>query len=109
MDPYTITKVTHPDSSERWNAALDRALAAGLMIRPGLFGGMWTVTSKSRPDLCYAVDATHCGCAAAEKGDPICMHRALYRYVAGGMAATPKAPSTVVQFVHRRGEPRPAA
>lgn len=84
MDPYTTTRTTHPDSIERWTAAYRRAQDAGLMIRPGLFGSsLWTVTSKTRPDLCYAVSATVCGCAAAEHGDPVCQHRALFRAVTG--------------------------
>jgi hypothetical protein len=107
-DPSIVSRTTHPDSPERWAAAYQRALDAGLMIRPGIFGGPWTVTSKSRPDLCYAVDAIRCGCMAAEKGDPVCMHRAIFRAVTGTLPHAP-APANVT-CIHRRrtaatGEP----
>jgi hypothetical protein len=100
-DPYTITRTSHPDTAERWLAAYQRAQDAGLMIRPGMFGGLWTVTSKSRPDLCYAVDATHCGCKAAEVGDPVCQHRALFRAVTGSLPVA-SAPASNITFIHRR-------
>lgn len=96
-----------PDTPARWNAAYQRALDNGLMIRPGMFGvGLWTVTSMSRPDLVYAVDATRCGCFAAEFGkDPVCMHRSLYRAVLG---IAPFAQANVIPFPVRT-EPETAA
>jgi hypothetical protein len=59
-----------PDTPERWTKAYERALDAGLAIRPGLFGlPLWTVTSKSRPDLCHATDGVRCSCPSGERGE----------------------------------------
>lgn len=108
-DPFVRTEATHPDSVARWQSAYERAVAAGLMIRPGMFGSpLWTVTSKSRPDLVYAVSATICGCLAAEHGDPVCQHRALFRFVNGTLPSAPDVPANVT-WIHRRATPRPAA
>lgn len=107
-DPFTVTRTSHPDSPQRWQSAYARALTEELMIRPNLYGGgIWTVTSKTRPDLVYGTNGVVCGCKAAETGDPICKHRALYRAVHGTL---PQASVTApVVFIHRRKPAQPIA
>lgn len=103
MDPYGVSRESHPDSPERWASAYQRALAENLMIRPNLFGGaIWTVTSRSNPDLVYGTDGVRCGCKAGETGDPVCKHRALWRAVHGALPTAPAAPAAPVAFIHRR-------
>jgi len=77
------------ESPERWERALARAVAAGIdCLEVGGAEGMWAVESQSRPGVCYLVDAagTSCGCQAAAGGDPVCLHRALARFLAGDLA-----------------------
>lgn len=108
-DRYEVTPDSHPDSPERWQSAYARALKNELTIRPGLFGtSMWTVSSASNPGLAYATDGDICGCLAAERQDPVCLHRALVRKIEGRLPEI-AAPSNVVSFIHRRHEPLDAA
>jgi hypothetical protein len=72
------------DTPERWRQALDRALLAGLEVRQLQGSGQWIVTSASDPGAAYETDGNECSCAAAMLGgDPVCMHRAVYRFISG--------------------------
>jgi len=83
------TRTLRPETPERWERALARALAAGIdCLEVGGAAGAWAVESQSRPGVVFLVDAagTSCGCEAAAGGDPVCAHRGLARFVAGTLA-----------------------
>jgi hypothetical protein len=69
------------DTPERWRRALQRALLAGLEVRQLAGSGQWIVTSASDPTTAYETDGQSCTCPAAMLGgDPVCQHRAAFRY-----------------------------
>jgi hypothetical protein len=84
-----------PATSERWNAALQRANAQGIQVRqrdphePCI----WIVASATEPAkerLLLVVDgfARRCDCVASDYGDPVCLHRAAYYAAIGEPAPT---------------------
>ncbi len=87
---------------ERWQAALQRALAEGIQVRQLAGSGAWIATSGSDTTAAYLVSGNGCECQAGEYGDPICKHRAAYWHAIGALdlepepiaAATP-APATI--------------
>lgn len=70
-----VREITRPASPERWQKALDRAIAQGVTVRQ-LACGVWTATSGTNPTAAYAVTLFDCECRAAAEGDPVCKHRA---------------------------------
>jgi hypothetical protein len=69
------------ESPARWHRALLRALQAGLEVRQLAGSGQWIVTSASDPGAAYETDGIDCTCPAAMLGgDPVCQHRAVFRY-----------------------------
>jgi hypothetical protein len=83
------TRTVRPETRERWERALARALAAGIdILEVGGAAGAWAVESQSRPGVVFLVDAAGatCTCEAAAGGDGVCAHRALARFVAGTLA-----------------------
>ena len=77
-----------PETPERWERALARALAAGIDALEVGGSDSWAVESGSVAGLVYLVDAAGrtCGCPAQMVGDPICKHRALVRFLSGDLA-----------------------
>jgi hypothetical protein len=71
------------ESAERWQAALRRAIAAGIEPLQIAGTGEWVVTSSTRIGTVYRVTPTACECEAAFAGDPCCVHRAVIRQVLG--------------------------
>jgi hypothetical protein len=70
----------HRDTSERWEAARNRAHLANVQVRQLAGSGQWIVTSASDPTVAYETDGVTCNCAAALLGgDPVCLHRAALR------------------------------
>lgn len=73
---------------ERWQAALRRGVAEGIRVRQSASSGAWSATSGTDPKVSYDLDVqgpivTGCSCQAAEFGDPVCKHRAVWYYTAG--------------------------
>ncbi len=75
---------------ERWQAALKRALEAGVQIRQLAGSGAWVATSATDPAVAYLVNAQSCECQAAEHGDPVCLHRAMYWNAVGVLDLEPE-------------------
>ena len=72
------------ESWARWQAALDRAIAANLSYIELMDGdGAWAVGSSQDSERGYLVTSHTCTCAAGRGGDPICKHRALVRALVG--------------------------
>ena len=78
-----------PDTPERWQRALDRAVAAGLEVFTVADTGERMVTSASKLDTLHRSDGLTCTCEAALAGDPVCCHRAVVRRVLGWFGRTP--------------------
>lgn len=78
---------------DRWQRALDRAVAAGL--DPLELAGdedAWAVESGSRPGLAYLVRgrrAQQCSCPAGQAGDAVCQHRAAVLAALGIISPAP--------------------
>jgi hypothetical protein len=72
MDQAIIT----PETVQRWQAALDRAINAALDVLITTTGEAY-VESSSTPGLIYAVSRESCDCPAGQVGH-ICLHRACY-------------------------------
>ncbi len=70
---------------ERWQAALKRALDAGVQVRQLAGSGAWVATSATDPTAAYLVNGQSCECQAGEYGDPICKHRAAYWHALGAL------------------------
>ncbi len=75
---------------ERWQAALKRALEAGVQIRQLAGSGAWVATSATDPTAAYLVNGQSCECQAAEHGDPVCLHRAMYWNAVGVLDLEPE-------------------
>jgi hypothetical protein len=82
----------HPESAERWQKALQRAIANGLEVFMVADTGERMVTSASQLDTLHRTDCRHCTCAAGVAGDPVCQHRAVVRYIMGWLPE-PSAPA----------------
>ncbi|MDP9357354.1 MAG: SWIM zinc finger family protein [Chloroflexota bacterium] len=87
---------------ERWQAALQRALAEGIQVRQLAGSGAWVASSGTDTTAAYLVSANGCECQAGEYGDPICKHRAAYWHALGALDLDPKpaaaarpAPATI--------------
>ncbi len=73
--PVTATRVSTP---ARWASALDRAASRGITVRQDPSTGTFTAPSTDGTRH-YVVSWYGCECAAAQGGDPVCLHRAAYR------------------------------
>lgn len=83
---------------ERWQAALGRAIAAGVQVRQLAGSGAWIATSATDPTKAYELEvvagvARSCTCQAGEFGDPVCCHRARYYADAGLLDPEPSTPA----------------
>ena len=69
--------------------------------------GAWVATSGRDASVAYEVTGTDCECQAAEFGDPVCKHRALWWHLQGMLDLDPEpappAPAVTAVIV------RPAA
>lgn len=86
------TQVRRPrvESPERWQKALERAVAGNVQVRQLRGSGQWVATSSSDPTIAYELDVTGnvvhgCTCPAAEHADPVCAHRAMAWYLIGAL------------------------
>ncbi len=66
------------ETAARWAAALDRADTHGITVRQDPITGVFTAPSSDHARH-YVVSWYGCECAAAQGGDPVCLHRAAYR------------------------------
>ena len=74
------------DSPDRWQKALNRALAHNLTYLELLGGdGAWAVSSTRDDEQGYIATVATCTCPAGRGGDPVCCHRALVRALTGVM------------------------
>ncbi len=94
----TMRRTTRQATPERWQRALERALAAGVQVRQVGSTGQWIATSASDPTAAYKVAVTNgvahgCDCKAAEFGDPVCCHRAMWFHLAGLLDPEPPTPA----------------
>jgi hypothetical protein len=85
---------TRTESAERWEKALQRAIANGLEVFQVADTGERMVTSASQLDTVHRTDCRHCTCAAGVAGDPVCQHRAVVRFIMGWLPEpSPAAPA----------------
>lgn len=84
--PATVRKA----SQDRWQAALARAIDAGLETWRIGGTGEFLVASKSAPGLAHRTDGRDCTCVAGANGDPVCQHRALYWHAEGMLDLDPE-------------------
>ena len=82
-----------PETPERWERALQRALANGLEVFVAADTGERMVTSASQLDTLHRTDGTECTCKAGLSGDPVCCHRAVVRFVSGWLGDGPETPA----------------
>ena len=73
---------------ERWQAALQRALAEGVQVRQLAGCGAWLATSGTDATKAYELLVVggivrECGCPAGQHGDPVCKHAARYYNLVG--------------------------
>ena len=93
-----IRRTVRAATPARWQAALRRALAEGCQLRQLATSGVAVVTSGTDASLAYVVTGADCECRAAQEGDPVCKHRALYWHRNGVLDPEPEP-----------GAPAPAA
>ena len=75
-----ITPLSRPNSTPRWESALNRARREGIAVRQLTASGAWIATSATDPHVAYEVSVHRCTCPAAQLGDdPVCKHRAALR------------------------------
>ena len=89
METTTRSRNTD-DTPERWQTALQRALAAGVAVYQEDSTRMLVVTSATKPGVVYVTDGQTCICPAGVAGDPVCLHRAAYLHRAGVLARNPE-------------------
>ena len=87
--PVSMRRRNVDATPQRWEAALKRATAAGLEVFQTADTGELMVTSASKLDTLHRTDGRRCSCEAALAGDPVCMHRAVARFVLGLLPASP--------------------
>lgn len=77
---------TRQATPARWQAALQRAMAANCayMQLEGA-GGAWAISSTQDDERGYLATTHTCTCQAALSGDEVCLHRALVRALTGTM------------------------
>lgn len=100
-----MTRRNRLATPERWQAALKRAIFAGIEVRQLAGSGQWIATSGSNPDGAYETDGVECTCAAALLGgDPVCLHRAAYWYALGELTLDddPEPPTPAAHVVCAR-------
>lgn len=73
-----VDRTARLDTPARWDAALDRALANHIQVWQDQESGDFLALSSDATKL-YTVRWYDCTCAAAEAGDPVCVHRAAFR------------------------------
>ena len=101
----TMQRTNRQATPARWQAALQRAMSAGVQVRQLTSGG-WIATSATDPTAAYELgvtgDVAHdCSCKAGAFGDPVCCHRAAFYRLVGLLdldpePPTPAAPALVV-------------
>lgn len=74
----TTTRRPNADTPARWDAALDRARVKNIQVWQDRETGDFLALSSDATKL-YTVRWYDCTCAAAEAGDPVCVHRAMFR------------------------------
>jgi len=109
-------KPTKPDTPERWQEALTRALYDGVRVYQSPYTGEWVATSGSLIGRFYHLEVypsrrskpvITCDCPAAEHEDPVCKHRARWyfdhNYLDLDVWAVPEKMMDVIQGVlHER-------
>ena len=88
------TRRSNQDAPERWQQALNRAIAQGVTVRQLAGSGAWIATSGTDSEAAYIVTRDTCECHAGEAGDPVCKHRAALRRRLGLLAI----PAVVIEF-----------
>ena len=83
------------NTSERWQAALQRAHAEGVQVRQLAGCGMWISTSTSDSTVAYEVTPWGCQCHAGQFGDPVCKHRAILLEKLGRLSLDPQPEPTM--------------
>ncbi|MDP9359574.1 MAG: hypothetical protein M3R02_30660 [Chloroflexota bacterium] len=84
---------------QRWQAALRRALAAGVEVRQLAGSGAWVASSATDPRAAYVVSGQSCECRAAAEGDPVCLHRAAFWHAQGVLDLDPEPAATPAPVV----------
>ena len=74
----TTTRRPNKDTAARWDAALDRAHVKRVQVWQDRTTGDFLALSSDATKV-YTVRWYTCTCAAAEAGDPVCTHRAMFR------------------------------
>jgi hypothetical protein len=93
----TMQRTNRAATPARWQAALTRAMEAGVQVRQ-LTSGAWIATSATDPTAAYELgvtgDVAHdCTCKAGAFGDPVCCHRAAYYHLVGLLDRDPEPPN----------------
>ena len=75
-------------SPERWQKAVQRAIAEGIEVRQVNDSGAWVANSGSHKNVAYTLSVTSgivhaCTCPAGTFGDPCCKHVARFYLDAG--------------------------
>lgn len=79
------TKPRRTATPARWQAALTRAFLQQIQVRQVAGSGVWVATSATDPSVAYATDGQDCECQAAQNGDPVCKHRAMFWFLQGAL------------------------
>lgn len=72
------TRRPNVETPARWDAALDRAYAKRIQVWQDAETGDFLALSSDATKV-YTVRWYTCTCQAAEAGDPVCQHRAMFR------------------------------
>src|SRR5688500_6421449 len=87
----SFLRVGRDDQAMRWARALDRTESAGVQVL-SLDQERFVVTSATLPGIAYIATPTTCGCAAAQRGDSVCLHRAAVKNIIGDLPE-PESPA----------------
>ena len=101
------TRRPAPETPDRWQKALRRAIASGIGPLQIAGTGEYVVTSATKTGTCYRSDGYACECEAAALGnDPVCAHRAVVLYVHYRLALRELTPAPIRRCpLSRRGRP----
>jgi hypothetical protein len=93
------------NTSERWQAALQRAHSEDVQVRQLAGCGMWISTSASDATVAYEVTPWSCECHAGQFGDPVCKHRASLLEKLGRLSLDPEPdPAAPVMCMSCKGQ-----
>jgi hypothetical protein len=104
-----ISRPRRQASPERWQRAVERAVAEHIEVRQINSNGMWTASSGTDPKVAYVLEIVagvvrSCSCPAGAYGDPCCKHAARYYLDAGLLDPEPEPPApAVAQCFHCSG------